>query len=40
MDTRRYEKADHGGLGLLDFKVLLLEKPGGAPKAQFTEQKG
>ena len=26
--------------GLLDFKVLLLEKPGGAPKAQFTENKG
>jgi len=26
--------------GLLDFKVLLSEKPGGAPKAQFTETKG
>jgi hypothetical protein len=23
-----------------DFKVLLLEKPGGAPKAQFTENNG
>jgi hypothetical protein len=27
-------------LGLLDFKVLLLEKPGGAPKAGLTENKG
>lgn len=26
--------------GRLDFKVLLLEKPGGAPQATFTEQKG
>ena len=26
--------------GLLDFKVLLLEKPGGAPRAQFAETKG
>jgi hypothetical protein len=26
-------------IGLIDFKVLLLEKPGGAPKAQFTETK-
>jgi hypothetical protein len=26
--------------GLSDVKVLLLEKPGGAPKAQFTETKG
>jgi hypothetical protein len=25
---------------LLDFKVLLLEKPGGAPKASFNENKG
>jgi hypothetical protein len=28
------------GGGLLDFKVLLLEKPGGAPKASFSENKG
>jgi hypothetical protein len=26
--------------GLLDFKVLLLEKPGGPPKASFSENKG
>jgi hypothetical protein len=26
--------------GLLDFKVLLLEKPGRAPKASFSENKG
>jgi hypothetical protein len=26
--------------GLLDFKVLLLEKPGGAPKANFSKNKG
>ena len=26
--------------GLIDFKVLLLEKPGGAPKPTFTENKG
>jgi hypothetical protein len=26
--------------GLLDFKVLLLEKPGGAPIASFSENKG
>ena len=32
--------ADPAWFGLLDFKVLLLEKPGGAPKASFTEQKG
>jgi hypothetical protein len=25
--------------GLLDFKVLLLENPGGAPKVQFTQNK-
>jgi hypothetical protein len=25
------------GFGLLDLKVLLLEKPGGVPKANFTE---
>lgn len=27
-------------LGLLDFKVLLLETPDGTPKAQFTENNG
>jgi hypothetical protein len=27
-------------LGLIDFKVLLLEKPGGTPKASFSENKG
>jgi hypothetical protein len=26
--------------GLIDINVLLLEKPGGAPKAQFTENIG
>jgi hypothetical protein len=31
---------DPAWFGLIDFKVLLLEKPGGAPKAQFTETKG
>ena len=35
-----HDVADPAWFGLLDFKVLLLEKPGGAPKAQFTEQKG
>ncbi len=32
--------ADPTWFGLLDFKVLLLEKPGGAPKTSFTEEKG
>lgn len=35
-----HDVADPAWFGLLDFKVLLLEKPGGAPKAQFTETKG
>jgi SAM-dependent methyltransferase len=35
-----HDVADPAWFGLLDFKVLLLEKPGGAPKAQFTENKG
>ena len=35
-----HDVADPAWFSLLDFKVLLLEKPGGAPKAQFTEQKG
>ncbi|MBH0191455.1 MAG: hypothetical protein HP492_06770, partial [Nitrospira sp.] len=38
--THYHDVADPAWFGLLDFKVLLLEKPGGAPKAQFTEQKG
>ena len=32
--------ADPAWLGFLDFKVLLLENPGGASNAQFTETKG
>lgn len=35
-----HDVADPAWFGLFDFKVLLLEKPGGAPKAQFTENKG
>ena len=35
-----HDVADPAWFGLLDFKVLLLEKPGGAPKAQFMENKG
>jgi hypothetical protein len=35
-----HDLADPAWFGLQDFKVLLLEKPGGAPKAQFTEQHG
>jgi ubiquinone/menaquinone biosynthesis C-methylase UbiE len=35
-----HDIADPAWFSLIDFKVLLLEKPGGAPKAQFTEQKG
>ena len=35
-----HDVADPAWFGLLDFKVLLLEKPGGAPKAQFTENRG
>ncbi|UVT16692.1 MAG: class I SAM-dependent methyltransferase [Nitrospira sp.] len=35
-----HDLADPAWFGLQDFKVLLLEKPGGAPKAQFTESKG
>jgi ubiquinone/menaquinone biosynthesis C-methylase UbiE len=31
---------DPSWFGLFDFKVLLLEKPGGAPKASFSENKG
>jgi SAM-dependent methyltransferase len=38
--THYHDVADPAWFGLLDFKVLLLEKPGGTPKAQFTEQKG
>ena len=38
--THYHDVADPAWFGLLDFKVLLLEKPGGAPNAQFTEQKG
>jgi hypothetical protein len=35
-----HDVADPAWFGLIDFKVLLLEKPGGAPKTNFTEQKG
>jgi SAM-dependent methyltransferase len=35
-----HDIADPAWFGLIDFKVLLLEKPGGAPQAAFTEQKG
>ena len=35
-----HDLADPAWFGLQDFKVLLLEKPGGAPRAQFTENKG
>ncbi len=35
-----HDIADPAWFGLLDFKVLLLEKPGGAPKPTFTETKG
>jgi SAM-dependent methyltransferase len=35
-----HDVADPAWFGLLDFKVLLLEKPGGAQKASFSENKG
>lgn len=35
-----HDVADPAWFALLDFKVLLLEKPGGAPKASFSENKG
>ena len=35
-----HDVADPAWFSLLDFKVLLLEKPGGAPKASFSENKG
>jgi ubiquinone/menaquinone biosynthesis C-methylase UbiE len=35
-----HDIVDPAWFSLLDFKVLLLEKPGGAPKAGFTENKG
>ncbi|SPP66680.1 class I SAM-dependent methyltransferase [Nitrospira lenta] len=35
-----HDVVDPAWFGLIDFKVLLLEKPGGAPKAQFTENNG
>jgi ubiquinone/menaquinone biosynthesis C-methylase UbiE len=35
-----HDVVDPAWFGLLDFKVLLLEKPGGAPKASFSENKG
>jgi len=38
--THYHDVADPAWFGLIDFKVLLLEKPGGAPKASFTENKG
>jgi hypothetical protein len=38
--THYHDVADPAWFGLIDFKVLLLEKPGGAPKPTFTETKG
>jgi SAM-dependent methyltransferase len=38
--THYHDVADPAWFGLIDFKVLLLEKPGGAPKASYTENKG
>jgi ubiquinone/menaquinone biosynthesis C-methylase UbiE len=38
--THYHDVADPAWFGLIDFKVLLLEKPGGAPKASFSENKG
>ena len=35
-----HDVADPAWFGLIDFKVLLLEKPGGAPNASFSESKG
>lgn len=35
-----HDIADPAWFGLIDFKVLLLEKPGGAPEVSFTENKG
>ena len=35
-----HDVVDPAWFGLLDFKVLLLEKPGGVPKASFSENKG
>lgn len=35
-----HDVADPAWFGLIDFKVLLLEKPGGAPKTSYTESKG
>ena len=35
-----HDVADPAWFNLFDFKVLLLEKPGGAPKAQFIENNG
>lgn len=35
-----HDLADPAWFGLQDFKVLLLEKPGRTPRAQFTENKG
>jgi hypothetical protein len=35
-----HDIADPAWFGLIDFKVLLLEKPGGTPQATFTEQRG
>lgn len=35
-----HDIADPAWFGLIDFKVLLLEKPGGIPQTSYTEQKG
>ena len=36
----QFGKVECPSLFLIDFKVLLLEKPGGAPKASFSENQG
>jgi len=38
--THYHDVADPAWFGLIDFKVLLLEKPGGPPKTSYTESKG
>jgi hypothetical protein len=38
--ARPYNTTDPARFGLQDFKVLLLEKPGETPRAQFTQNNG
>ena len=40
MGCHYHEISDPAWFGLWDFKVLLLEKPGGAPRPSFSETKG